>query len=136
MNILLVEPDRILAKTLSGALTSAGHEIRVASTAQAAILLADASTPELIILELQLVSHSGIEFLYELRSYGEWQQIPVIVLSHVPPGEFTDSWALLQDELGVRAYHYKPRTSLRKLLSVVNDFSAANSENLELRTKN
>jgi DNA-binding response OmpR family regulator len=123
MNILLVEPDRILAKTVSQALQQASHQVRVAATAQGAVFAADAAIPDLIILEIQLVSHSGIEFLYELRSYGEWQSIPVIIHSHVPPAEFSDSWALLHDELGVQAYHYKPRTSLRKLLSAVHDLT-------------
>jgi DNA-binding response OmpR family regulator len=123
MDILLVEPDAVLAHTLQKAVSSAGHRVRVAHTAQTAVEAADQHIPELIILELQLVSHSGIELLYELRSYPDWQDIPVVVLSHVPPGEFTDSWQLLKEELGVRAYHYKPRTSLKKLISVVNDFA-------------
>ena len=119
MHIILLEPDTVLAKLLTTALHSAGHHVRLAVTAQDAILLADAEMPELIIMEIQLVSHSGIEFLYELRSYGEWQHIPVIAHSYIPPGEFSESWQLLHDELGVTRYLYKPRTSLQQLLRAV-----------------
>jgi len=122
MDILLVEPDIVLAETLRRAVNGAGHRVRIARTAQMAVEAADTAVPELIILELQMVSHSGIEFLYELRSYHDWQDIPVVILSHVPPGEFSGSWQLLREELGVRAYHYKSRTSLKKLLGVVNQF--------------
>lgn len=122
MNILLVEPDMILAKTYFRALTAANHTVICCTNAQQAIFAADKHAPDLVLLELQLVSHSGIEFLYEFRSYAEWQNIPVIVLSQVPPAEFMDSWELLQGELGVTEYLYKPHTTLVKLLQTVEQF--------------
>jgi DNA-binding response OmpR family regulator len=123
MDVLLIEPDRQLAATYTAALQSAGHAVRHATTAQDGIFLADERTPELIILELQLVSHGGIEFLYELRSYPEWQAIPVIANTHVPPAEFMDSWDLLERGLGVAKYVYKPRTTLVKFLRTVAEFA-------------
>ncbi len=119
--ILLIEPDRLLAESYVQALQSAGHEVNAASGAQAAILAADAIRPDLVILELQLVEHSGIEFLYEFRSYPDWQNVPVLIQSHVPGAEFNDNWQLLKDELGVRDYLYKPRTSLSRLIASVNE---------------
>ena len=119
--ILLIEPDRLLAESYVQALQSAGHQVNAASGAQAAIMTADTATPDLVVLELQLVEHSGIEFLYEFRSYPDWQNIPVLVQTHVPPSEFADNWQLLEQELGVRAYLYKPRTSLRDLVSAVHE---------------
>ena len=123
MNILLIEPDTQLAGTYAAALRTVGYQVRTATTAQDGIFAADDQAPDIIILELQLVSHSGIEFLYELRSYPEWQSIPVIVLSHVPPAEFIDSWDLLSTGLGVVKYVYKPRTTLTKLLQSVAEFA-------------
>lgn len=119
--ILLIEPDRLLAETYCQALTSASHEVVIRAGAQAAITAADQTKPDLVILELQLVEHSGIEFLYEFRSYPEWQAIPVLVQTSVPPGEFTDSWQILERELGVNSYLYKPQTSLRQLLAAVRE---------------
>ena len=123
MNILLIEPDFVLARTYRAALALDGHMVRVAATAQAAIQEADDCRPDLVLLELQLVSHSGIEFLYEFRSYPDWQNVPVVVVSTVPPGEFADSWALLKNELGVSAYRYKPRTSLKALQRLASEFA-------------
>lgn len=119
--ILLVEPDRRLAEIYSRALTGAGHEVMVSSGAQAAILAADRARPDLVLLELQLIEHSGIEFLYEFRSYPEWQDIPVLIHTSVPVGEFADSRQILGKELGVEVYLYKPRTSLSRLIGSVRD---------------
>lgn len=124
-SILLIEPDQLLASTYAQALTAAGHHVVAAATAQAGIQAADAMSPTLVILELQLVEHSGIEFLYEFRSYLDWQSVPVLVHSSVPPAEFNDSRQLLKDELGVQTYLYKLHTSLRELLAHVRQAAPA-----------
>ncbi len=122
-HILLVEPDRLVAKTYMQALQAAGHSVQVCATAQSAVFCADEHQPDLLILEVQLVGHSGIELLYELRSYPDWQSLPVIIVSGVPAGEFQGSWPLLKDELGVRAYHYKPLLSLKALCDAVGEYA-------------
>ncbi len=119
--ILLLEPDRLLAQTYRQALMVAGHSVVPCASAQAAILAADQQMPDLVLLELQLIEHSGIEFLYEFRSYLDWQHIPVLLHSQVPAAEFSGNWQMLRDELGVTAYLYKPATSLRQLLSAVTE---------------
>src|SRR4051794_5466447 len=116
-SILLLEPDRILAQTYYQALTGAGHTVSVCASAQTAVLAADQIKPALGIVELQLVEHSGIEFLYEFRSYADWQNVPILIHSQVPRAEFADNWQLLQQELGVTDYLYKPQTSLRELVA-------------------
>lgn len=118
-HVLLVEPDRPLAETYRQALLDAGHSVVPCASAQAAILAADQKFPDIVIAEMQLTEHSGIEFLYELRSYQEWQDIPVIIHSQIPAGEFASNWQLLKDSLGVSSYLYKPLTSLRSLLQAV-----------------
>jgi DNA-binding response OmpR family regulator len=118
--ILLVEPDYVLAKTYHTALTEAGHNVTPAAGAQSALIAADRTRPELIILELQLIEHSGIEFLYEFRSYPDWQDIPVLLHTHVPPAEFNESKVLLNDQLKIAGYLYKSQTSLQKLVAETN----------------
>lgn len=117
--VLIVEPDRKLAQIYANVLGSRKHQVALALTAQEAVLEADANKPDVVLLELQLTAHSGIEFLYEFRSYADWTEIPVIVLSNVPPVEFKGSYKLLGNRLGVVAYHYKPQTSLQTILHAV-----------------
>jgi len=122
--ILLIEPDRVLAEIYKRALEADGHtSVTTVNSAQTAITAADQHRPDLVILELQLIEHSGVEFLYEFRSYPEWQGVPVLVQTMVPFNEFRDNWHLLQDELGVGAYLYKPHTSLRQLQTYVREHS-------------
>jgi DNA-binding response OmpR family regulator len=120
-HILLIEPDRILARTYMTALKLDGHTVQVCATAQTAVFCADEMKPDVIVMELQLVGHSGIEFLYEFRSYPDWQEIPVVIVTNVPAGEFTDSWQILKTELGATAYHYKPLMNLQTLRAAVDD---------------
>jgi two-component system cell cycle response regulator DivK len=122
--VLLIEPDRVLAEIYKRALEADGSTtVTTVSSAQTAIMAADTHKPDMVVLELQLIEHSGIEFLYEFRSYPEWQGIPILVQTMVPFGEFRDNWQLLQDELGVRAYLYKPHTSLHQLQTYVREHS-------------
>jgi DNA-binding response OmpR family regulator len=120
-NVLLIEPNRLLAKTYLQALETAGHTVQVCATAQTGVFCADDTLPDVVVMELQLVGHSGIEFLYEFRSYKDWQEVPVIIATSVPAGEFTGSWQILKKELGVAAYFYKPLLSLKTLLRAVDD---------------
>ncbi len=118
--ILLIEPDLVLAETYRKSLEFVGHNVVTAGSAQAAITAADKVKPDVVILEVQLINHSGIEFLYEFRSYPDWQNIPVIILSNIPMAEFAGSHQLMAKQLGVQTYFYKPTTSIKRLLSAVN----------------
>jgi DNA-binding response OmpR family regulator len=118
-NVLLIEPDKLLGETCAQALANAGYHVRAAADAQTAIALADEHQPDVVVLELQLVAHSGLEFLYEFRSYAEWRDIPVILHSQVPQRQLTRDWPKLQRSLGVVEYLYKPTSNLRDLVAAV-----------------
>ncbi len=125
--MLLVEPDPVLAHTYTAALEGGGHEVMHAASAQAAIHVADSATPDVVVLEMQLPGHNGIEFLYEFRSYADWQEVPVILLTGLPasnPGLDTTLW----HELGVKQYLYKPTTKLRRLVQCVESVLAPASQ--------
>jgi CheY-like chemotaxis protein len=124
MKILLLEPDRPLGQTYASALEQAGHTVRHIGNAQQAISTLDHGLPDLIILELQLAAHNGIEFLYELRSYTDWQTLPVIVLSIVPPYELGLSHKLTQ-QLGIAGCLYKPHTRLADLVRYISQLQTA-----------
>ncbi|MDB5166538.1 MAG: Two component transcriptional regulator, winged helix [Candidatus Saccharibacteria bacterium] len=120
-HVLLIEPDRPLAAIYEQALIAAGHTVDIRSTAQSAIFAADDHKPDIVLLELQLAAHSGVEFLYEFRTYQEWQDVPVIIASQVPAHELQLSNKLLKEQLGVAGYYYKPQLRLSDLLRLVND---------------
>lgn len=118
MNVLLIEPDRILGQAAEIKLKAAGYMVYRCQSAQGALDALDDSPPDVIILELQLSIHNGIEFLYEMRSYTEWQSIPVIVHtinSHVTDEQFKKPLT----QLGVELILYKPQTNSEKLVQAV-----------------
>lgn len=119
--VLLVEPDQVLGDIYAKALRAKGYRVVHVTGAQDAVMAADDSCPDIVICELQLVGHSGIEFLYEFRSYTDWQSVPVIVLTSVPPIEFNGSRNGLKDQLGVDSFLYKPATSVTQLLRTIDE---------------
>jgi len=122
MNILLIEPDAKLAVLYAQALEAAGHKVARAMDAQNAVHAADAQKPDVVLLELQLTAHNGIEFLYEFRSYREWQQIPVILLTMVTPGSLQITRDMLES-FGIADILYKPATNLRQLVRAVEELA-------------
>lgn len=115
--VLLIEPDRRLAESYAYALDHAGYHVTACAGSQNAIIVADEVRPDLIILEVRLVKHSGLEFLYELRSYIDWQNTPVIINSHVNAKEIANSQDLIKNSLNVSKILYKPEANLYKLIS-------------------
>lgn len=125
MRILLVEPDIILAKIYQNTFERHGFKVSWARNAQDAICEADEAHPDIVVLEMQLATHSGAAFLYEFRSYADWQETPIILHTLIPPDSlqlFAETFA----ELKVTSVLYKPATSLRKLLSTVKDCATMN----------
>ncbi len=120
---MLIEPDRVFASSINGYLCENGYNVRHAYDAQAALVAADEARPDMVVCELQLVSHSGIEFLYEFRSYPDWRQVPVVIFSLVPPIEFASSGLGLSRDLAISCYLYKSATTMSMLLRELNFLS-------------
>lgn len=118
--ILLVEDDLWLAELYSDILeTEKDCQVLRADSASDAIELLDKNTDvALIILDMFLPGHNGIEFLHEIASYSDTNTIPVIVLSSVYQHDFQmseDRWR----HYGVVEYLYKPKTRPQQLVAAV-----------------
>lgn len=118
-SILLIENDKILAQNTEQILKSHGHAVDWQVNGQEAVISADLNRPNLVIIDLQLSLHSGIEFLYEFRSYVDWQNIPVIVVSDIPPEDL--GLAAGWEHLDVKTYFHKPTYSLSELAQQVDE---------------
>jgi CheY-like chemotaxis protein len=118
--VLLLEPDRLLAEVYRRALEHAGYDTTYVTSGQAAVDSADKNMPDLIVLELQLPAHNGLEFLYEFRSYTDWQHVPVIINTNIPSSNIGPTNEGLYEDLGIKAWHYKPETGLQLLIRSVN----------------
>lgn len=118
MDVLIIEPDHHLAISYQQALEAEGIAAAIAYDGQEAITAIDEGKPRLVCLELHLPRHNGVEFIYELRSYPEWDDIPIVLLTFVSEPDLGFSRGI-QEQLGIQHYFYKPRTELRQFTDYI-----------------
>lgn len=116
--ILLIESDAILASNVKKIFKRAGYDVAWQPDPQTAIDSADKAKPDIVVADLLLANRSGVEFLYEFRSYPDWQKVPIIIYSDVAAAEF-DAAGTGFNQLGIAGYHHKPSSSLTELVKSV-----------------
>jgi len=77
-DVLVVEDDLRLSRTLVITLRARGYAARSASTTTQALALVGESLPEVVILDLGLPDGDGVDLITDLR---RWTQVPILVLS-------------------------------------------------------
>ncbi len=109
--ILVVEDEHDLAVTLQYNLVRDGYDVRLASTAEQALLEVERTPlPELVLLDLMLPDLSGTEVCRRIRSNAATRHIPIIMLT--ARGEEIDR--VVGFEVGADDYVTKP-FSVREL---------------------
>jgi DNA-binding response OmpR family regulator len=81
LDILLVEDEVPFRQVIARNLAGRGHRVREASTASEAIQMALDSSPDLMLLDINLPDRSGLDVLRELRRQGS--EVPTILVSAV-----------------------------------------------------
>jgi CheY-like chemotaxis protein/nitrogen-specific signal transduction histidine kinase len=79
--VLLVEDDADTRDVMTRILEKAGWEVTKAGNGREALHLLTGIRPALILLDLMMPVMDGFDFLLEMRTHAEWQDIPVIVLT-------------------------------------------------------
>ncbi len=79
VRILVVEDEKKVAKALRDGLEAERYEVRVASTGEEGFFLVNHESFDLVVLDLMLPRHSGIEVLTTLRKRG--LETPVLILT-------------------------------------------------------
>ncbi|MBL8122120.1 response regulator [Candidatus Saccharibacteria bacterium] len=118
MRVLLVEPDVLLGRSYGEALTQDKHTVDHVRTAQDAVQAADAHKPDVVVVNIDMPRHNGVEFLYEFTSYNEWQGTPVLVLASQLNHDLAER-TVVRDQLGVREVLVRSRTGLQDLCRAV-----------------
>jgi two-component system response regulator AtoC len=100
VNILVVEDDESLRRTITVALRSCGHEVFGAETGAEALARVASNPPHLIVLDLQLPVVDGWEFVRIIHAQPSTADIPVLVMSA--------ERGISARQLGVQAFLAKP----------------------------
>jgi CheY-like chemotaxis protein len=109
--ILLAEDDRVLRKAAEVTLKRHGFSVLTAADGEAALEMARAEAPDLVLLDLIMPKLQGFEVLRRLKQDPATERIPVIVLSNL--GQPSDVQAAM--EAGAVGYFVKADLSLQAL---------------------
>ena len=80
-HILVVEDEDALSTLLQYNLEKEGYQVSVAGDGEEALMLADESTPDLVLVDWMLPKISGIEVCRRLRNRSETRNVPIIMLT-------------------------------------------------------
>ncbi len=101
--ILIVDDDQYIVETVRTVLESSGYNVAVACDGQRGLELAEAESPDLIILDMMMPHRSGLLILETLRLSCP---LPVrVIMITANDGERHQQYA---ESLGVDAYFRKP----------------------------
>lgn len=118
MRVLIIEDDQLLRELYEDALSEVGYNVLIARHAQEAVSMLDEYGADIVVMDMMLPGHNGLEILHEMQSYDDWQDVPVVILSARHPDEFRmspDDWM----QLGVIEYLYKPETKVHQLVKTI-----------------
>jgi two-component system phosphate regulon response regulator PhoB len=79
--VLVVEDEEAIAELLAINLRHAGHEVRIASTAEAAQARVDQVLPDVVLLDWMLPGQSGLQLARRWRSEARTRELPIIMLT-------------------------------------------------------
>ncbi|MEK7668719.1 MAG: response regulator [Gemmatimonadota bacterium] len=79
--ILVVDDEPDITALVAYHLARAGYQVKTAGTGPEALRAIDAEPPDLVVLDLMLPGHSGLDVLAELRRRDETRDVGVILLT-------------------------------------------------------
>lgn len=122
VKILFVEPDKSLGLVYKKYFSEMKYSVGWEQSADDAIKSIDKNCPDILVLELQITNHNGLELLYEVRSYPEWNDIKIILYTNIPESRLLKS--PVYKLLNIHKYLYKPSSTLTELAECIKLASA------------
>jgi DNA-binding response OmpR family regulator len=113
---LVVEDERAIRESVAEFLEDSGYQVAQVEDGRDALASMRALVPDVVILDLQLPTMSGAEFVQEMRADPRLAAVPVVLLSAAP------GLAQAAEALGARGALAKP-FHLDVLLAVVDRVS-------------
>ena len=120
-HILLVDDDPDIIQSIEAAFELTGAIIQTATNGNKAVEMCEASTPDLLILDMMLPGRSGFLVLEKVKARKPRNAKPFVVMITGNPGGRHKQYA---ESLGVSEYFHKP-VKLEKLIATAEKLLAA-----------
>jgi two-component system response regulator RegA len=78
LSILVVDDDEVFRSRMGRALRDRGHEVRTAASAEEALRLAEAESPEYAVVDLKMPGRGGLQLLAELKALDPSTEVVVL----------------------------------------------------------
>jgi two-component system, response regulator RegA len=78
LSILVVDDDEVFRSRMGRALRDRGHEVRTAGSAEEALTLAQAESPEYAVVDLKMPGRGGLQLLAELKALDPSTEVVVL----------------------------------------------------------
>ncbi|WP_153067230.1 response regulator [Steroidobacter cummioxidans] len=83
--VLLIDDDLRIRNSLGRLLRVLSYDVVEAADWDAALELAAGQRPDVVVTDLHMPEHSGVDIARLLRSHPEFSDIPIIALTATPP---------------------------------------------------
>ena len=85
--ILVVDDDEALLKTVSWILKEHGYDVIAVPGSRGLLEYLESSVPDLLLLDIMMPDLDGFEVLERIRNDDRWRDLPVLMISAMPPEE-------------------------------------------------
>lgn len=119
--VMVAEDDKFLMKVYKVKLNKAGYNVVTATNGEAALELAVAEKPDIILLDIVMPKKSGLEVLEELRANPDFQKTPIVLLSNLSQEVDIDK----ATALGANGYLVKSNVQFKEVITTIEEHLAA-----------
>jgi two-component system KDP operon response regulator KdpE len=116
-SVLIIDDEPDSREAVSRFLTKAGYSVRSAPNGRDALMALATTLPDVIVLDMLMPEMDGVTFLGVVRSYLNWSNLPVIVLTAYPDGPHIDR----ARDYGVKRIFRKADYRLNDLLACIEE---------------
>ena len=120
MSILIIEDDASVCELLFSSLTKSGYRVSATQSGEAALTQIEEDPPDLVVLDLNLPSMSGLDVCRVMRQDPWMSKIPVLMLT--ARGQTRDRE--LPERMGASRFMTKPFANA-DVLEAVRDLAAS-----------
>jgi len=120
-SVLVIDDNNMLRAAYASFLEQVGYQVATAANVDEALAYLDASTPDVILLDMLLPKRNGLEFLQQYDVVGAHPTVKVIAFSNFTEKQIEEE-AL---RLGVRLYLKKSEVTPDKLETIINSVLTA-----------